>query len=262
LHEARYQILGAIGVGGQGSAYTALDRIENTTVVLKEFILPVYVNVKVRKSALEQFENEAKILRQLNSDQIVKLLDFFVEDHRAYLVLEHIEGTSLRNLVEKQGPVAEVKVRQLAVQMCAILEYLHNLQPPVIHRDFTPDNLILRSDGTLKLIDFNVAQQVEETTTGTVVGKHAYLPPEQFRGETTTQSDLYALGATLYYLLTGEDPEPISSSRPTDKVSTVSQGLSDIVTHANAVSEDNRYKTAEEIRKDIVTLGGSPIYPS
>jgi len=222
-------VLGAIGVGGQGSAYSARDRINNTTVVLKEFILPVFVNVKVRKSALEQFENEAKILRQLNNDQIVKLLDFFVEDHRAYLVLEHIDGTSLRSLIEKKGVAGEPQVRNLAVQMCHILEYLHGLAPPVVHRDFTPDNLILRSDGTLKLIDFNVAQQVEETTTGTVVGKHAYLPPEQFRGETTSQSDLYAPGATLFYLLVGEDPEPISVSKPILNTENVSQGLSDIV---------------------------------
>ncbi|MBA4078746.1 MAG: hypothetical protein C0508_27205, partial [Cyanobacteria bacterium PR.023] len=222
LQNGRYQVEGAIGVGGQGSAYTALDRLSGATVVLKEFILPVFVNVKVRKSALEQFENEAKILRQLNHEQIVKLLDFFVEDHRAYLVLEHIDGTSLRTLIDKKGACDEVYVRSLALQMCHILEYLHGLSPPVVHRDFTPDNLILRSDGKLKLIDFNVAQQVEETTTGTIVGKHAYLPPEQFRGETVSQSDLYALGATLFFLLAGVDPEPISVSKPKDVVPNVS----------------------------------------
>lgn len=255
LHDARYQVLGALGVGGQGSAYTALDRVDNCSVVLKEFILPVFVNVKVRKSALEQFENEAKILRQLNNDQIVKLLDFFVEDHRAYLVLEHIEGTSLRTLVDKQGPLKEDRVRSLAVQMCRILEYLHGLRPPVVHRDFTPDNLILRNDGKLKLIDFNVAQQVEETTTGTVVGKHAYLPPEQFRGEPTTQSDLYALGATLYYLLTGEDPEPISSSHPRAKVPEVSQDLDEIIARATNISEEDRYKSAAEIERVLAGDG-------
>ena len=251
LQNGRYQVDHAIGVGGQGSAYTALDRMSGATVVLKEFILPVFVNVKVRKSALEQFENEARILRQLNNEQIVKLLDFFVEDHRAYLVLEHIDGTSLRTLVEKKGKCVETQVRSLALQMCKILQYLHGLQPPVVHRDFTPDNLILRSDGTLKLIDFNVAQQVEETTTGTVVGKHAYLPPEQFRGETVSQSDLYALGATLHFLLTGVDPEPISVSRPKTIEPSVSQGFSDVITKATCLSEEERYQSALEIEKAI-----------
>lgn len=254
LQNGRYQVEGAIGVGGQGSAYTALDRLSGATVVLKEFILPVFVNVKVRKSALEQFENEAKILRQLNHEQIVKLLDFFVEDHRAYLVLEHIDGTSLRTLIEKKGACDEAYVRSLALQMCHILEYLHGLSPPVVHRDFTPDNLILRSDGKLKLIDFNVAQQVEEKTTGTVVGKHAYLPPEQFRGETVSQSDLYALGATLFFLLAGVDPEPISVSRPKDIVPTVSQGFSDIVAKATAIAEDERYQSAKEIEEAVLLL--------
>lgn len=254
LQNARYQVEGAIGVGGQGSAYTALDRMSGATVVLKEFILPVFVNVKVRKSALEQFENEAKILRQLNHEQIVKLLDFFVEDHRAYLVLEHIDGTSLRTLVEKNGKCDEATVRSLALQMCQILEYLHGLSPAVVHRDFTPDNLILRSDGKLKLIDFNVAQQVEESTTGTVVGKHAYLPPEQFRGETVSQSDLYALGATLYFLLTGVDPEPISVSKPKAVVSDVSQEFSDVVAKATCLSEEERYQSAKEIELSILSL--------
>lgn len=254
LQNARYQVEGAIGVGGQGSAYTALDRMSGATVVLKEFILPVFVNVKVRKSALEQFENEAKILRQLNHEQIVKLLDFFVEDHRAYLVLEHIDGTSLRTLVEKNGKCDEASVRSLALQMCQILEYLHGLSPAVVHRDFTPDNLILRSDGKLKLIDFNVAQQVEESTTGTVVGKHAYLPPEQFRGETVSQSDLYALGATLYFLLTGVDPEPISVSKPKAVVSDVSQEFSDVVAKATCLSEEERYQSAKEIELSILSL--------
>ncbi|MFA6208096.1 MAG: serine/threonine-protein kinase [Candidatus Obscuribacterales bacterium] len=258
LQNGRYQVEGAIGVGGQGSAYTALDRLSGATVVLKEFILPVFVNVKVRKSALEQFENEAKILRQLNNEQIVKLLDFFVEDHRAYLVLEHIDGTSLRTLVEKKGACNEAYVRSLALQMCHILQYLHGLSPPVVHRDFTPDNLILRNDGKLKLIDFNVAQQVEETTTGTVVGKHAYLPPEQFRGETVSQSDLYALGATLHFLLTGDDPEPISVSQPKAIVPNVSQEFSDIVAKATCLSEEERYQSAKEIELSILCLGAVP----
>jgi serine/threonine protein kinase len=121
----------------------------------------------------------------------------------------------------------------------------------VVHRDFTPDNLILNNDGVLKLVDFNVAQQKDVTATGTVVGKHAYLPPEQFRGHPGTRSDIYALGATLYYLLTGEEPEPISVSRPRAVVGQVSQELDDIVARATAPNETDRYGTVQELEADL-----------
>ncbi len=87
----------------------------------------------------------------------------------------------------------------LALQMCEILKYLHDQEPPVVHRDFTPENLILGTDGTLRLIDFNVAQTLDQaaSTTGTVVGKPSYLAPEQFRGEPMPSSDVYSMGATL-----------------------------------------------------------------
>jgi tRNA A-37 threonylcarbamoyl transferase component Bud32 len=252
LREGRYEVEGALGVGGQGTAYLAYDIADNrATVVLKEFILPVYVDIMVRKQALDKFEREAKILKQLDHDQVVKLVDFFVEDHRGYLVLEHIDGASLRQLVEKNGMMSEAKAKELASQMCTILEYLHNLTPPVVHRDFTPDNLILRKDGTLKLVDFNVAQQTESTATGTVVGKHAYLPPEQFRGLPTTQSDIYAMGATLYYILTAQDPEPISEAHPRTVRSEISEEFDTLIGRATAIDAKLRYQRAEEIAADL-----------
>ncbi|HEY9713572.1 MAG TPA: serine/threonine-protein kinase, partial [Chroococcales cyanobacterium] len=252
LHDQAYEVLHSLGVGGQGQAYLARDRRTGDSVVLKEFILPVYVDVNVRRTALEQFENEARILRHLDNPQIVKLLDFFVEDHRTYLVLEHIEGASLREIVKLKGKLDETAVRQLAIQMCHILEYLHALSPPVVHRDFTPDNLILKVDGTLKLIDFNVARQVvQATTSGTVVGKHAYLPPEQFRGMPETRSDIYAMGATLHYLLTGADPEPIAISHPQRLCPSVSDSINTIVERATALALEKRYADVQQIEADL-----------
>ncbi|MBX9721070.1 MAG: serine/threonine protein kinase, partial [Candidatus Obscuribacterales bacterium] len=251
LKNGKYEVVKSIGVGGQGQAYLATDAISMQRLVLKEFILPVFVDMSVRKGALEQFENEARILRQLDHSQVVKLLDYFVEDHRAYLVLEHIDGASLRQLVERQGPLPEAKVRALASQMCKILSYLHGLKPPVVHRDFTPDNLILNNDGTLKLIDFNVAQQQESTTSGTVVGKHAYLPPEQFRGMPGTQSDIYAMGATLFYLLTGKDPEPISRSHPGKEMVGLSASIDELVAKATTINLKDRYACVEDLDKDL-----------
>ncbi len=255
LKNRTYRVICQLGAGGQGQAYLAEDIKTGGEIVLKEFILPVFVDIKVRRSALEQFENEARILRQLEHPQIVKLVDFFLEDHRSYLVLEHINGASLREIVKKNGRMSESQVKQLAVQMCGILGYLHSLSSPVVHRDFTPDNLILRNDGTLKLIDFNVAKQVvESTTSGTVVGKHAYLPPEQFRGMPEPASDIYAMGATLHFLLTAQDPEPISMSQPKRVVPDLSDGLNEIVRKATALDLQKRYNSSGELLKDLEKL--------
>jgi len=253
LKNNRYRVLNSLGTGGQGVAYLAEDCSDGKQVVLKEFILPVYVDVSVRKSALKQFENEARILSQLQHPQIVRLLDFFVEDHRAYLVLEHIDGSSMRTIIEHNGPLSEKNTLILANQMCNILSYLHSQTPPVVHRDFTPDNLILNTDGILKLIDFNVAQNTDSTTTGSVVGKPAYLPPEQFRGMPTTQSDIYALGATLYFLLTAKDPKPISVSHPSQLNPELSPVLDNIIATATNLDTVWRYQSIADLKKQLPT---------
>lgn len=215
LKENHYEVSGMLGCGGQGTAYRARECMTGETVVLKEFLLPVFVDVNIRRKALNNFEQEARLLKELHHPQVVTLLDYFIEDHRAYLVLEHIDGTSLSDRVKANGPFTEVEVCALAAQMCDILSYLSGHAPPVVHRDFTPDNLILTNDGRLKLIDFNVAHTEEnEGTTGTVVGKMPYMAPEQFRGRPTPQSDLYSMGASLYFLLMGKEPVPISASSP------------------------------------------------
>lgn len=252
LRDTRYNVIRQLGVGGQGTAYLAYDRELAQEIVLKEFILPVFVDVNVRRQSLERFEHEARILRQLDCEKIVTLIDFFVEDHRGYLVLEHIDGKSLREIVLNSGAISEENVRALAVQMCEMLSYLHGLTPPVVHRDFTPDNMILRNDGTLKLVDFNVAQQKDTTSTGTVVGKHAYLPPEQFRGQPTTQSDIYSMGASLFFILTAQDPDPITTLHPRNANPALSEEMDKIVARATAIELKDRYATAEALLEDLL----------
>jgi serine/threonine protein kinase len=248
-----FEVLRSLGVGGQGTAYlcrsVSNDQVE---VVLKETIIPVFVDDAVRRNAIERFEQESRLLRSLEHDGIVKLLDCFIEDHRAYFVLEHIDGANLRDMVLRDGPLPVDQVRYLALQMCGILKFLHSRS--VVHRDFTPDNVLLNSRGELKLIDFNVAQYVQAGTTGTIVGKHAYLPPEQFRGKATAQSDLYAFGATLFFLLTGKDPEPISQSSARNLNPDVPQALDEIIKKATALQPSARYQSAEEIENALLTL--------
>jgi tRNA A-37 threonylcarbamoyl transferase component Bud32 len=257
LHDGKYEVIKKLGVGGQGMAYLCLDRsvLEQHAqgqVVLKETILPLYVEQSVRQQALERFQQEAEMLGQLNSDRIVRLLDYFMEDHRGYLVLEHIEGKTLRQLIDEQGAVSEQQALDLAVQMCEILSYLHGQK--IIHRDFTPDNLILNHQGKLRLIDFNVAQSTETGSTGTIVGKHSFLPPEQFRGKPTFGSDLYALGATLFFITTGTDPEPISQSCPSEKASAISTQFSQIVARCTELDQKKRFATAADAREAFLSM--------
>lgn len=255
LGGGRYAVTRQLGLGGQGTAYLASDlKQSKRTVVLKEFILPVYVDIDVRKKALSAFENEARILQALDHPGIVKLLDFFAHDQRTYLVLEYVEGESLEQYVASKGPMNVTLTKKHALQMCDILEYLHMQSPPVVHRDFTPDNLILRPDGTLTLLDFNVAQQIHSSAagSGTVVGKQAYLPPEQFRGEPEPASDIYAMGGTLFYLLTGLVPEALTASHPFDHNTSVPTPVDKVVAKATALELKHRYRSISELRKDII----------
>lgn len=251
LQDDRYRISRQLGAGGQGFAYLAKDSTRQEELVLKEFVLPIYVDVSARRQALERFEKEARLLAELDHPQVVRLAGFFVEDHRAYLVLEHIDGDNLRTIIEERDPLPETEIRALALQMAEILTYLHSLSPPLVHRDFTPDNLILGKDGKLKLIDFNVAQQMETATTGTVVGKQAYLPPEQFRGQATTASDLYAMGATLYFLSTGRNPVPISQSKPSADGFIVSEPLDKLISELTEIEETARPESAQSVLEII-----------
>jgi serine/threonine-protein kinase len=269
LGNGRYKIIERIGGGGQGTAYLALDRSglapagaeeqagslrsQCEEVVLKEYILPVHRGEKVMEQSAQKLRQEADILRTIDHPHIVKLLNEFTEDHRGYLVLEYVQGTPLKTLVAREGPQPEATVRDWALQICDILEYLHSLDPPIIHRDLTPDNLILQSDGIVKLVDFNVAHQLESQATATVVGKHAYIPPEQFRGKATTQSDIYALGCTLHFLLTGQEPEPITVSRPRLINESVSEDMNLTVATCTALDAGKRFKDISDIKSNLAS---------
>lgn len=260
INENRYKVISQMGSGGQGTTYIAVDSQSpaQETVVLKEYILPIHVSRRAKKEAIENLEHEVKLLQKLTSLHVVQVKDFFVEDQRGYVVLEHIKGTNLQKLVELSGPLSEEKVLKILLDMCKILDYLHSQNPPVIHRDFTPDNLIFDENGRVKLIDFNIAeQQAENSLSANVAGKRAYMPPEQYRGKVLPQSDLYALGATTYFLLTGLEPEPLSSSHPREISIEVSEKLDDLVARCTKLSLDTRILSAKDIMLQLETISHS-----
>ena len=250
LHEDRYLITGLLATGGQARIYRGLDKFTEQPVVLKEFVLPTNAGADVRNNSFASIKNEASFLSSLNHPGIVKLQDHFVEDHRAYLVLEFIEGNTLRNLVKANGPLSEELVVKICRSLCEICSYLHEQIPSVVHRDLTPDNMILTDDGELRLIDFSVAQHFEADRTKTVSGKHNYMAPEQFRGSPTTQSDLYALGGTLYYLLTGTDPTPLSCSVVPEHFN-VTEKMRNLISQLTKMDLSARYKSAADVVRDL-----------
>lgn len=238
--------LDSVRAGSAGFQPTSGAIDTTRAVVLKEFVLPVRGGREIKKRAIHNIQREANLLKLFDHKNIVGYRDLFIEGSRAYLVMERIFGETLRRKVESSGKFSAQQVVDLSRQMCVLLEFLHGCDPPVIHRDFTPENLMLTEDGQLKLIDFNVAHRLESSSTRTVVGKHAYVPPEQFRGKPTAQSDIYALGATMYFLLTGEDPEPITRSDLTNDP-TVPPELALLVMKATEPNASDRFCTAKEV---------------
>ncbi|MBW4492575.1 MAG: serine/threonine protein kinase [Oscillatoria princeps RMCB-10] len=205
----RYRILDTLGQGGVGITYRAEDLKTGQQVALKALSLRRIADWKT----LELFEREAQILSQLHHPAIPRYLDYFQTDtsrERGFYIAQQLEeGKSLAALVENGWRPDEREVRHIATQILDILIYLHSLTPPVIHRDIKPQNLIRSSDGRVFLVDFgSVTGTYHNTLTGgsTVVGTYGYMAPEQFRGQAVLSTDLYGLGATLLFLLTGKSP--------------------------------------------------------
>jgi eukaryotic-like serine/threonine-protein kinase len=208
----RYQIIDILGQGGIATTYAAKDLETDVTVAIKVMSLRRAQDWK----AIELFEREAKILSQLNHSAIPQYLDYFQidteRDREFYIVQSLAPGTPLSTLIER-GWEPEVKeVEYIAAQVLEILNYLHRLAPPVIHRDIKPQNLIKSVDGKISLVDFGAVQDTyHQTVTGgsTVVGTYGYMAPEQFRGQAFLSTDLYGLGTTLLFLLTRSDPSQL-----------------------------------------------------
>ena len=260
LKDGRITIEQRIGTGGQATVYRAIyaDRF---SCVLKEFVLSSADTVGALIESAADFDNEAGLLSRLSHPGIVKLIDVFTEDRRVYLMLEEVPGKSLRQLVQSDGAMCESRVLDIAVQACEILKYLHEQEPPLVHRDISPDNLVLTPDGIVKLIDFSLATRSvnsssEEERSATItrsgcVGKFGYTPPEQFREEVYPQSDIYALGGTIHYLLTGKDPKPLTQSIPSSEKEGPSEGIDSIVRRATELQLSARYENVAWMLIDL-----------
>ncbi|HMO23749.1 MAG TPA: serine/threonine-protein kinase, partial [Candidatus Melainabacteria bacterium] len=255
LKDGQYEIDRRLHAGGQATTYVA-RQADGRDCVLKEYILASSDATTTDASgalleSAREFETEVSLLSQLNHAGIVDLDDFFCEQGRVYAVLEYVRGETLKAKVAREGPLAEGEARRIGAAVCEILEYLHSLTPAMVHRDVTPENIMITEDGAVKLIDFSLAARADGTQTMESCGKQSYTPPEQFRNEVDPRSDIYALGATLYFMLTGIDPRPISVSAPQALAPDVSASLNDIVKQATALDVKDRYDSVGWMKLEL-----------
>jgi tRNA A-37 threonylcarbamoyl transferase component Bud32 len=253
----RFKIVSQLTAGGLSAIYLA-EKTDKRTVVIKEAAVPPYADEQTREKAKELFDREAKLLVKLQHPRIARVLDHFVENGRDYLVLEYIPGQSLRQLVTRNGPQSEDQVLDWALEIADILQYLHSQNPPIIHRDISPDNLLLREDGKIYMIDFGAANEFVGSATGTLIGKQCYIAPEQFRGKAQPASDIYALGGTLHYILTGSEPEALSVSHPVQVRPVVSREVDELIAQCTALNADDRPKNIAELKNLIQTVKNAP----
>ncbi len=253
LQGGRIEVVRQLAFGGLSAIYLAhLNKTD--LVVLKEAVVHTKADPEAKRQAEQHLDREAKILSTLVHPNIARVLDHFVEDDRHYLILEYISGQDLRQFVKQNDGQEVGNVLDWAIDAATILAFLHGNEPPIIHRDLTPDNLVVRNDGALILIDFGAANQFVGSATGTVVGKQAYIAPEQLRGKTVTQSDLYSLGGTIYYLLTGRDPMPLSISHPKTLRHDTPDALDELVARLSAFEPEDRIQTAAEVVEQLMLI--------
>ncbi|MEN6391229.1 MAG: serine hydrolase [Syntrophomonas sp.] len=202
-------VVRTLGQGGMGAVYLALDtRLKNMPVAIKEMSTRAVGGDL--QAAIDSFQKEAQLLIGLRHPALPVIYDFFSrEENRWYLVMDYIEGSTLKAELLRRGPIPEAEVYDWALQLCDILDFLHKRNPPIIFRDLKPDNIMLTPEGQIKLIDFGIARHFQPGNAADTVayGSGGFSPPEQYgQIQTDARSDIYALGATIHYLLTGIDP--------------------------------------------------------
>lgn len=205
----RYEVLRTLGRGSFGHTFLAHDREESRDVAIKMLDARSAPDWK----AFELFEREVAVLRGLRHQGVPEVLDSFQarwgEGDAAFLVMEYVEGTSLEEVIETGSTSEAQEVTRLLLDLLGILEYLHARMPPILHRDIKPANIVIRPSGVPVLVDFGAVRNVfagPDDGGSTVVGTAGYMPYEQYMGQATPSSDLYALAATFLHLITGRPP--------------------------------------------------------
>ena len=281
----RYKIVDPIGQGGMGAVYRAADLLlPGRVCALKEISPDPDIEPEILAELQEQFRREAEVLARLDHPNLPKVSDYFTQEQREYLVMDFVPGYDLREIItrarERGEFLQEAQVLKWADQLCDALSYLHAQDPPILHRDIKPSNIKLTPAGFIKLVDFGLVKIMtsDESRTITVVqgrGTAAYTPLEQYgddESHTDVRSDIYALGATLYHLLTGRSPataqerflRPAALVAPRTLNSHISPGVEHAILRALALHPDERppdMETWHQLLHEVAppTLIGNPL---
>src|SRR2546428_2453784 len=267
--QGRYRIVRRLGKGGMGAVYEAVDERLDATVALKETFS---LDSRLRR----QFEQEARLLAGLHHSALPRVSDYFTEGGRAFLVMQYISGADLAEIIATQpGPFPRQQVIAWADQLLDALIYLHTSERQVVHRDIKPHNLKLTSTGQIALLDFGLAKAGTSELSGansstSIFGyTRRYSPLEQIQDQgTNPQSDIYALGATLYHLLTGiKPPDALTRAgalaesradplRPANEIyPLVGSEIAAILNEAMALNAGDRFASANELRATLRRVG-------
>lgn len=248
--DGKYKILNKIGEGGSGSVYLAMNEAANKTWAVKE--------VKKEDKDLETqtiFKNslmmEIDLMKKLHHKYLPSIVDVITMDDSFLIVMDYVEGKSLDNYLQN-GACKQEDVIEWAKQLCDVLGYLHQCNPPIIYRDLKPGNIMLKANGEITLIDFGAAREFKQSSKSSdtvCLGTPGYAAPEQWggNGQTDGRTDIYCLGTTLYHLLTGIEPKP-AEMRPIRQINpNLSSGLEDIILKCTQLKPEDRYQSCEEV---------------
>lgn len=249
--DGKYEILRELGRGGMSIVYLAMDKRLNKQWAIKEFRKDK--DDESRKIALEALLKEANIMKKLDHPTLPRIVDIIDLTGTIYIVMDYVEGESLNKVLDAYGAQPQDAVIEWAKQLSEVLDYLHTREPAVIYRDMKPANIMLKPDGTIRLIDFGIAREYKEGSTGDTesIGTRGYAAPEQFgdKGQTDPRTDIYSLGVTLYHLVTGKNPAeppyelyPIRHWNPN-----LSSGLEWLIQKCTQLNPNDRFQSCAEV---------------
>ena len=267
--DGRYEITELIGVGGMADVYKGTDIIDNKPVAIKILKKEFSEN----EEFLRRFRNESKAIAVLSHPNIVRIYDVGFSEKIQYIIMEYIDGITLKEYIEEEKILSWKDTVHFVIQILRALQHAHDRG--VVHRDIKPQNIMMFTDGTIKVMDFGIAKFAREegkTATDQAIGSVHYISPEQAKGDVTDErSDIYSVGVMLYEMLTGKKPfdsdNPVSIAvmhmhdipeRPKAVNANIPDGLEEIILRAMEKDPDERYQTTSEMIDDIEEFKNNP----